>query len=94
MRIIIRDIFAILKRINQEDKTTILIAEQNAAAALAIADYGYVLQNGKTTSEGPAKSLMERQLVRSGYLGLNEKGTFVSHHYAGSPITSHEDSAG
>lgn len=77
---IISKLFNILKKINEEEKTSLLIAEQNAEAALAIADYGYVLQNGRIASEGPAKSLRGQQRVKQYYLGSNEKGTFISYH--------------
>jgi branched-chain amino acid transport system ATP-binding protein len=77
---IINDIFVILKKINEEEKTSLFIAEQNAMAALAIADYGYVLQNGRVASDGPAGLLMDHQKVKGSYLGLNKQDTFVSYH--------------
>ncbi len=57
-----------------------IIAEQSAVAALAIADYGYVLQNGRIASEGPAEVLAGQQAVKERYLGLNGGGTFISRH--------------
>lgn len=66
---IIKEIFDVLKKINREFKTSILIAEQNAEVALAIADYGYVLQNGRIASEGSAKSLRGQQRITDYYLG-------------------------
>lgn len=71
---IIRDIFAILKQMKETEGTTLLIAEQNASAALAIADYGYVLQNGRVIAEGPAQALKNREQVKGAYLGLNQAG--------------------
>ena len=77
---IIGNLFAILTQINKEEKTSLLVAEQNVAAALAIADYGYVLQSGKVAASGDADSLSSYTLVKQAYLGLNEDGTFISRH--------------
>ncbi len=77
---LISNIYDIIRQINREEKTSLIIAEQNAVAALAIADYGYVLQNGRIASEGPAKALAVQQAVKEGYLGLNGGGTFTSRH--------------
>ena len=77
---LISNIYDIIRQINREEKTSLIIAEQNAVAALAIADYGYVLQNGRIASEGPAKALAGQQAVKEGYLGLNGGGTFTSRH--------------
>jgi branched-chain amino acid transport system ATP-binding protein len=77
---LISTIYDIITQINREEKTSLIIAEQNAVAALAIADYGYVLQNGKIASEGPAEILASQQAVKEGYLGLNGGGTFISRH--------------
>jgi len=77
---LISNIYDIIKQMNREEKTSLIIAEQNAVAALSIADYGYVLQNGKITSEGPAEVLAGQQAVKEGYLGLNGGGIFASRH--------------
>ncbi|MDP2917772.1 MAG: ABC transporter ATP-binding protein [Dehalococcoidia bacterium] len=66
----VAEMFTILKKINREQKTAFLIAEQNAAAALSIADYGYLLQNGKVALEGTAPVLKEHQGVKKSYLGV------------------------
>jgi len=76
---LIGEIFRLLKRIKEEEATTLLIAEQNAAA-LEIADSGYVLQNGRVTASGTAAELATDGSVRGAYLGLNEEGTFLSRH--------------
>lgn len=57
-----------------------VIAEQNAGAALSIAHYGYVLQNGNIASEGPAQVLAGQQAVKESYLGLQKGGRFISRH--------------
>jgi len=77
---IIKDIFTILKQMNEAEETTLLIAEQNVNAALTIADHGYVLQSGRITSEGSAETLKNREHVKGAYLGLNKDGTFISYH--------------
>ena len=66
--LVVSEVFDILKELNRQGKT-ILIVEQNAAQALQLADYGYVLENGKITLEGNAKDLLENEEVRKAYLG-------------------------
>lgn len=80
---LIRDIFAVLKQINQESKTSLLIAEQNAGASLAIADYAYILQNGRVVASGTVEELKDQPIVRGAYLGLQRDGTVFSRHYPG-----------
>ena len=77
---IISSIYDIVRRINRDEKTSLIIAEQNAVAALSVADYGYVLQNGRITAEGSGEVLAGQQAVKEGYLGLNGGGTFASRH--------------
>lgn len=66
--IIVRDIFSILKNLNTLG-TTILLVEQNAHAALQVADYGYVLETGRIVLEGKADRLLDDPKVREAYLG-------------------------
>jgi len=66
--IIVKMIFDIVRAIRQEGVTVLLI-EQNAKAALEIADYGYVLETGRITLHGPSKQLLEDDRVRRAYLG-------------------------
>jgi len=77
---IISIIYDIVRRINRDEKTSLIIAEQNAVAALSVADYGYVLQNGRIAAEGSGEVLAGQQAVKEGYLGLNGGGTFASRH--------------
>jgi branched-chain amino acid transport system ATP-binding protein len=63
------EIFAILKRINTERELSILVVEQNVSLALKNARYGYVLESGQITEEGPANVLMNRQNLSKRYLG-------------------------
>jgi branched-chain amino acid transport system ATP-binding protein len=69
--IVVAGIFDIIRKLNGEG-ITILLIEQNARAALAIADYGYVLETGEVGLQGPGAELLENEHVRDLYLG---KGT-------------------
>jgi len=73
--LLVREIFAIAQRINREEGTTILLVEQNANIALSIADYGYIMENGRVVLDGPAEKLRENEDVKEFYLGLTEVGT-------------------
>ncbi len=66
--LIVKMIFDIVKAINAEG-TTILLVEQNAKAALEIADFGYVLETGRITMSGPGRELLADDGVRKAYLG-------------------------
>jgi branched-chain amino acid transport system ATP-binding protein len=66
---IIPIVFEAIRRINREEGMTVLLAEQNVGAALAIADLGCVLQNGRVVAEGPADTLKDHARVREFYLG-------------------------
>ena len=67
--LIVKDIFRIIQEI-REAGTTILIVEQNAVQTLAMADWGYVLENGEIVLGGTGDSLLENEQIRSAYLGL------------------------
>lgn len=69
--LIVRDIFDIIRRINDEGVTVLLI-EQNANAALKIADRGYVLQTGHMTLSGTGQELLNDESVREAYLGKSK----------------------
>ena len=66
--IIVKQIFETIKRINRENKTTILLVEQNAFGALKLSDRGYVLVNGKVTISGDSKQLLENSEIKKAYL--------------------------
>jgi branched-chain amino acid transport system ATP-binding protein len=70
---IVREIFHIISRL-QSTGVSILLVEQNARAALQVADYGYVLETGEVVLEGPAKELAGNPRVIESYLGLGKKG--------------------
>lgn len=65
---VVKDIFSIIKTVNDEG-ITILLIEQNANAALRAANYGYVLETGRITLEGTGESLLGNEAVRAAYLG-------------------------
>lgn len=66
--LVVKEIFEIVKRINEQG-TTVLLVEQNASKALAIADYAYVLETGKMAFEGPASEVISNPRVKEAYLG-------------------------
>ena len=68
--LIVRDIFRVLKKVNAEHGTALLIVEQNVHVALQNADYAYVLQLGRVTVEGTAGELQENREVVASYLGM------------------------
>ena len=68
------EIFEIIVRINRERGTTMLLVEQNANMALNVADYGYVLENGRIVMEDPCAKLLEKDDVKEFYLGMKEAG--------------------
>lgn len=68
--LIVIEIFDVIRKL-KEDGTTILLVEQNAKAALKIANRGYVIETGRITLEGDARGLMENEEVKKAYLGKN-----------------------
>jgi branched-chain amino acid transport system ATP-binding protein len=71
--LVVQEIFRILERLRQEFGTTILLVEQNARAALKLADRGYVLETGRAVLEGTAAELMKNADVERAYLGKEKK---------------------
>ena len=72
--LLVKEIFRIIRRINQEQGTTLMVVEQNANMALQIAHYGYVMENGKIVMENSAEELMENPDVKEFYLGTSTSG--------------------
>lgn len=66
--VLVQEIFRVIQEI-REQGNTILLIEQNAHAALSVADYGYVLESGRIVLEGPGKELLSNDDVRKAYLG-------------------------
>ena len=71
--LVVKSIFAILKRINQEQNTTLLLVEQNANLALNFASYGYIMENGRMVLDGPCRQLKENEDVQEFYLGVTDQ---------------------
>ena len=69
-----KEIFEIVVRINREHGTTLLLVEQNANMALNVADYGYVLENGRIVMEDTCAHLREKEDIKEFYLGMKEAG--------------------
>ena len=67
--LIVVEIFRILRRINEEEKVSILLVEQNAALALDLADTAYVLETGRVVMSGPSSVVKNDENVRKSYLG-------------------------
>jgi branched-chain amino acid transport system ATP-binding protein len=73
--LLVGEIFHIIKKINEEQKTTILLVEQNARLALTISDYGYIMENGRIVLDDTVEKLRDNEDVKRFYLGLTEVGT-------------------
>ena len=71
---LVTEIFEIIRRLNAELDTTIIVVEQNARLALEIASYGYVMESGRIVLDGPADELAKNPDVMEFYLGLTESG--------------------
>lgn len=77
--LLVKEIFEIVKRINEEQGTTLILVEQNANMALQIAHYGYVMENGKIVLEGDAGDLGKNPDVKEFYLGVAASGSIKSY---------------
>jgi branched-chain amino acid transport system ATP-binding protein len=71
---LVEGIFETVKRLNEEEGVTFLLAEQNTNMALKYARYGYILENGRVVLDGDAKTLAENEDVKEFYLGLSTSG--------------------
>ncbi|MEN9589214.1 MAG: hypothetical protein RLZZ481_1000 [Pseudomonadota bacterium] len=67
--LIVKEIFEIMRQINQEDQVSMLLVEQNAALALNLADHAYLLETGKVVLSGPAADIKADESIRRVYLG-------------------------
>ncbi len=72
--LLVEEIFAIVQRLNRQERLTVLLVEQNATLALAIAEHGYVMENGRIVLEGEARTLRDNADIKEFYLGLTEVG--------------------
>jgi branched-chain amino acid transport system ATP-binding protein len=69
---VVEEIFEIVKNLNEKERVSFLLAEQNTNMALKYASYGYILENGRVVMDGAAKSLRENEDVKEFYLGIAE----------------------
>ena len=77
--LLVDEIFGILNRINAEERVSILLVEQNARAALSLAQHGYVMENGRIVLDDTAQKLKDNADIREFYLGLSSVGTAKSY---------------
>ena len=71
---LVEEIFTIVRRLNEDEKVSFLLAEQNVTMALRYAQYGYILENGRVVLDGDAESLSGNQDVKEFYLGFSASG--------------------
>ncbi len=71
--LLVKEIFGIIRRINKEQRTAMLLVEQNALMALSLARIGYVLELGRIVMEDTCRGLMENEDVKEFYLGIKEE---------------------
>lgn len=71
--ILVKEIFAIIRRLNKEQGVTMMLVEQNAMVALNVADYGYVMELGRIVMADEAQRLLESKDVQEFYLGIKEE---------------------
>jgi branched-chain amino acid transport system ATP-binding protein len=71
---LVEEIFEIVVRLNEQEKVSILLAEQNTNMALRFAHYGYILENGRVVMDGKAADLRQNEDVKEFYLGLSATG--------------------
>jgi branched-chain amino acid transport system ATP-binding protein len=71
---LVEEIFEIVKNLNQKEKVSFLLAEQNTNIALRYADYGYILENGRVVMDGEGKALAQNEDVKEFYLGFSSGG--------------------
>jgi branched-chain amino acid transport system ATP-binding protein len=67
--LIVEEVYGILRRLNQEEQLSILLVEQNAAAALALADRAFLIETGEIVMSGSAQDIGRDENVRRAYLG-------------------------
>jgi branched-chain amino acid transport system ATP-binding protein len=67
--LVVREIFRIVRAVNQEEGVSVLLVEQNAAMALELADHAYLLETGRVVMSGTAAELQSNDAIRRSYLG-------------------------
>ncbi|MFC1872217.1 ABC transporter ATP-binding protein [Chloroflexota bacterium] len=77
--LLVEEIYDIIRRFNTEHKTSVLLVEQNVRIALSIADYGFVMENGRVVLDGTAEFLKNNEDIKEFYMGLSSMGTKKSY---------------
>ena len=72
--LLVEEIYKIIKQINTDEGTSILLVEQNAMMALSVASYGYVMEDGRIVLDGQADKLRDNEDIKEFYLGLSQVG--------------------
>ena len=72
--LLVKEIFQVLKELNQKEKITLLLVEQNVKIALSIAQHAYIMENGRIVLDGTARELLQNEDIKEFYLGLNLSG--------------------
>ena len=72
--LLVRGIFNVIRRLNQERGISVLLVEQNARLALEVADFGYVMETGRIVLDGPTEALKESRDIQEFYLGGHQNG--------------------
>jgi len=72
--LLVQEIFEEIKKMSDQEGMAIILVEQNARVALKIADFAYVMENGRVVLDGPAKQLSENEDIKEFYLGLTQVG--------------------
>ena len=73
--LMVKEIYDIIRRFNEEQKTSVLLVEQNVRIALSIAHYGYVMENGRIVLDGTVDFLKNNEDIKEFYMGLSKMGT-------------------
>jgi branched-chain amino acid transport system ATP-binding protein len=67
--LVVQEVFSILKQMNDREKVSIFLVEQNASLALQLADHAYLIETGRVVMSGPAREIREDESIRRAYLG-------------------------
>ena len=67
--LIVKELFEILRTVNEKEKVSMLVVEQNAAMALGLADHAYLIETGRVVLSGTSKEIQQNDAVRRSYLG-------------------------
>ena len=70
----VKEIYEIIDKINEDRGVSMLVVEQNVKAALGIADFGYVMENGRIVLDGPADRLKDNEDIKEFYMGISCSG--------------------